>query len=207
MLSGCGATAETAAIVEVQSDLDGTSTEGTLTRVDVELRDAEDRAIGDTFSFDSSVAKYGVPFSFRVVQAHGHAEFVVRAAGFERGAFASEMKTRIRFVPGETIHRTVQLAAACGALRCADGETCDPGSAACAPIPAAIGSTEPSGGAATQLSLKQIAAQRGNGPVAAWQAKAGARPLLALAPEARATRKPTRVQADPPPSAVGALVA
>jgi hypothetical protein len=140
LASGCSDTAQTAAIVEVQSDLDAA-----LTRVDVELRDADDRAIGDTFSFDSAVAKYGLPFSFRVVQAHGHAEFVVRATGFQRGALVTEMKARIRFVPGETIHRMVQLAAACGALRCAEGETCDPGSAACAPIPAAIGSTEGAG--------------------------------------------------------------
>jgi hypothetical protein len=142
LASGCGDTAETAAIVEVHSDLDAA-----LTRIDIELRDADDRAIGDSFSFDSAVAQYSVPFSFRVVQAHGHAEFVVRATGFAGGAFVSEMKARIRFAAGETIHRRLQLAAACGALRCADGETCDPDSAACAPIPAAIGATEPSAGA------------------------------------------------------------
>jgi hypothetical protein len=167
---GCGDKAETAAIVEVQSDLDAA-----LTRVDVELRDTDDRAIGDSFSFDNAVAKYSVPFSFRVVQAHGHAEFVVRATGFEREAFVTEMKARVRFVPGETIHRVVQLAAACGALRCADGATCDPGSAACAPIPAAIGATEPSGGAGHSAAAGQDAGTAGRkSPTTAGEGGRGA---------------------------------
>jgi hypothetical protein len=120
---------ETAAVIEVQSDL-GTS----LTRVDIDIRDAQDHVSGDHFSFDAEAnPSYRVPFSFRITR-HAASEFVIKASGYDHADYRTEMKMRVRLVEGQTLRRTLFLWAACAHTQCDDGLTCNPIDHSCQPI-------------------------------------------------------------------------
>jgi hypothetical protein len=141
-LMGCH-DAETAAVIEVQSDL-GTS----LTRVDIDVRDALDQVSGDQFSFDSATnPSYRVPFSFRIAR-RAASEFVIKASGYDHAEVRTATKLRVRLNQGQTLHRTLFLSAACAHVDCGDGLTCNPLDRSCQAI---TESSTPGGASNTQF--------------------------------------------------------
>jgi hypothetical protein len=126
-------------VIEVQSDL-GAS----LSRVEIEIRDALDQLSGDKFGFDAEADPiYRVPFSFRVARSAA-TDFVIKATGYQRDVPLTTMKMRVHLLAGQTLHRTLFLWATCGRTECGDGLTCNPLDRACQPISE---SSTPSGAA------------------------------------------------------------
>ena len=110
---GCG-DSPTAALIEVESDF-----ADEVTKVVVELRDAQDASEGETFTFDRELKReFQLPFSFRVLRDKGSAPFVVRATAYREDAFLAQAKLRVTLKSGETSRHTLWLLRACRDVQC-----------------------------------------------------------------------------------------